>query len=269
MLSPQTAPSGQPAPPRKISLRLLRKGSLIQETRILFREWESTKSARENYQQAREQNWLGARTQGMLKEMVATISSRFPDPAECAPLLVLAKSSVSSEIWQACLHWYVANRDELYYRFVTEWLFTQYEAGTYLLKPQDVVPFVTKITSGQIASGGTLSEYGLIRTARDMLRMSKDFGLLATGSTRRFALYHLPDEAFIFLMQVLLERERNPQKAIHAPDWQIYLMSAADIERELLRLHQFRKLHYEVAGSLIELKLPCASALECAKEISQ
>lgn len=234
----------------------------------MFREWKSTKSARENYQQAREQNWLGAKTQGMLKEMVATISTRFPNPSDCEPLLVLAKGMASPEIWQACLHWYVANRDEFYYRFVTEWLTLKYEAGTYLLKPQDVVPFVTKITAGQIASGGTLSEYSVIRTARDMLRMSADFGLLTSGSTRQFALYHLPDDGFIFLMQVLLERELNPQKAIHAPDWQIYLMTAADVERELLRLHQFRKLHYEVAGSLIELKLPYASGLECAKGMS-
>ena len=35
----------------------------------------------------------------------------------------------------------------------------------------------------------------------------------------------------------------------------MYLMASEDVERELLRLHQFRKLHYEVAGSLARLEL--------------
>jgi hypothetical protein len=44
-------------------------------------------------------------------------------------------------------------------------------------------------------------------------------------------------------------------------------MDPGDVERELLRLHQFRKLHYEVAGSLAQIKLPATSAAEYAKEL--
>ncbi len=219
---------------------------------MLFRDWEAAESARDNFQKAKERNSFGARTQGLLKEIVSTISSRFPDPAEVEPLIVLAKGEVGPEIWKACLHWYMASRDELYYRFVTEWLFSRYESGTNLLKPPDLEPFVRAMTAG-----------------RDLLRFGADFGLLTSGSVRQFALYRLPDEAFIFLTHVLLERELSPQKVINAPDWRICLMSPSDVERELLRLHQFRKLHYEVAGSLIELRLPSSSPLEYAKEISQ
>ena len=45
----------------------------------------------------------------------------------------------------------------------------------------------------------------------------------------------------------------------------MYLMDASDVERELLRLHQFRKVRYEVAGSLAQLKLPHASSVQYAK----
>ena len=45
----------------------------------------------------------------------------------------------------------------------------------------------------------------------------------------------------------------------------MYLMRPDDVERELLRLHQFRKLHYEVAGSIVQLTLPCTIALEYAE----
>ena len=47
----------------------------------------------------------------------------------------------------------------------------------------------------------------------------------------------------------------------------MYLMEPADVERELLRLHQFRKLHYEVAGSLAQLKLPLRTTADYAREL--
>ena len=39
------------------------------------------------------------------------------------------------------------------------------------------------------------------------------------------------------------------------------------VERELLHLHQYRKLRYEVAGSLVELTLPYGSAAEYAESL--
>jgi hypothetical protein len=56
-----------------------------------------------------------------------------------------------------------------------------------------------------------------------------------------------------------------PRQLIASPDWRMYLMRPDDVERELLRLHQFHKLRYEVAGSIVELSLPNNSALEFAE----
>lgn len=47
----------------------------------------------------------------------------------------------------------------------------------------------------------------------------------------------------------------------------MYRMDATDVERELLRLHQFRKVHYEVAGSLAQLTLPCDSTAAYVREL--
>ena len=58
------------------------------------------------------------------------------------------------------------------------------------------------------------------------------------------------------------------EKTVNRFDWRMYFMVPADVERELLRLHQFRKLHYEVAGSLAQLKLPCASVADYARELA-
>ena len=39
---------------------------------------------------------------------------------------------------------------------------------------------------------------------------------------------------------------------VEAEDWRMFLMDASDVDREILRLHQFHRVHYQVAGSLVE-----------------
>ena len=45
----------------------------------------------------------------------------------------------------------------------------------------------------------------------------------------------------------------------------MYLLGPDDVERQIVHLHQYRKLHYEVAGSLAQLTLPCRTAAEFAR----
>ena len=44
-------------------------------------------------------------------------------------------------------------------------------------------------------------------------------------------------------------------------------MRPIDVEHEVLRLHQFRKLDYQVAGSLVQLTLPCKTARAYAERM--
>jgi hypothetical protein len=66
----------------------------------------------------------------------------------------------------------------------------------------------------------------------------------------------------------MAETETNARRIIDTPDWHMYLMDAADVEREIFRLHQFRRLHYDVAGTLAQLKLPCGSSADYARELA-
>jgi hypothetical protein len=60
---------------------------------------------------------------------------------------------------------------------------------------------------------------------------------------------------------------QSPRKVLEAEDWRMFLMTPADVEREVLRLHQYHKLDYQVAGSIVELKLPYGSAREFAERM--
>jgi hypothetical protein len=105
------------------------------------------------------------------------------------------------------------------------------------------------------------------RLANALLQNALDFGL-ATGTARKeIASYHLPEESFVYLLHVMAEAEPNARNIVESSDWRMFQMAPLDVERELLRLHQYRKVHYEVAGSLAQLKLPRASSADYVQEL--
>ena len=95
----------------------------------------------------------------------------------------------------------------------------------------------------------------------------RNFGILTGGIYKEFAPYHLPDESFVYLLLAMKEAEHNARRVIDSPDWRMYLLSSADVEREVFRLHQFRRLSYEAAGTLATLDLPADSPTAYAEEL--
>ena len=103
--------------------------------------------------------------------------------------------------------------------------------------------------------------------AAGLLKMAVDFGLLRGSVAKEFVSYHLPERSFLYLLHAMRDEKLSPSKVVASPDWRLFLMRPADVEHELLRLHQFRKLEYQVAGSLVQLSLPCTSACEYAERM--
>jgi hypothetical protein len=249
----------QPTLNRKFSTRLIRKGALVEETYIAFEHWNLAQSIGENLANLRRKNPFGARNDAWVREIIATLSSRFEDEARIRPLVKLVQAGFPLEKWRACLLWHIGRRDGLYYQFAIEWLFEEHRNGTYSIRTEALIPFVSRVTAHKAAGGRSLSEYGLKRAARDLLLMAKDFGLLEGGTIRRFTTYHLPEEAVLYVLHAQAESESNARKIVDSLDWRLFLMAPSDVEREILNLHQFRKLHYERAGSLAQLSLPYRS----------
>jgi hypothetical protein len=225
---------------------------------------------KDNLHQVVADHVLHAKSEAWMREMVATLSSRFSEmpPHELHSLGWLARASIASDVWQACLLWHIGRVDTLYYEFAVDWLFQQFQSGMYLVRTEDCVPFVKACVKRQSRHKRELSEYGTVRAARDLLRMAADVGLLTTGTPKQFTHYHLPEDAFLYILHAIHSGTGSVEKTVNRLDWRMYLMAPADVERELLRLHQFHKLHYEVAGSLAQLKLPCASLADYARELA-
>ena len=256
-------------PKRKLSTRFTRKGALIEETYAAFQHWDLSIPFKKNIEKTQEGNPIGARNEKWLHEILTTLSNRFGNNEVIAPLVLMAQRNLTLYKWKPCFLWHMGNIDALYYRFACEWLFPRFQEGAYMIRTEDALPFVRKITDGQIASGGKLSEYGALRAARDLLKMAGDFDLLEGKVKKKFASYHVPQEAFVYVLRGLLDMGYATSQALASTDWRLFLMDADDVERELLRLHQYKVLEYDVAGSMAQLTLSSPSLEAYAKEISR
>lgn len=245
------------------------KGSLIDETYAALKAWDFTKSKNQNLVDLKDLNSVGAGSGHWLRDLAKTLSRRFDPVGRDRPLVDLAKAECPREVWRPILLWHMTRDEFLLRDFLVSWLYRQYEAGVYRVKTDDVGGYLSSLEKRKgIDWSGPWTETTTSRVASGLLRIAVDFGLLQGTRARQFASYHLPDEALLYILHAMAAVEHNARRMIHSPEWHMYLMDSSAVERELLRLHQYRKLHYEVAGSLVRLELPARSAAECARELS-
>lgn len=252
----------------KVASCLAIKGALIEETYAVFRGWDDGLSKTENLKRARQENRMAAKSANWARNVSWAISRRFDPTGRDRPLAELAKAGCDREVWKPLLLFYLTRDDFLVRDFLLNWLYPRFSAGAYRLRAEDVLPYLQALSRNKgIDWSGDWSEATTRRVASGLLRLAVDFGVLGGSRSREFASYHLPEKSFLYLLHVMMDREANARRLIDAEDWRMYLMDAADVERELLRLHQFRKLHYEVAGSLAQIKLPSTSAADYVREM--
>ena len=240
---------------------------MIEETYAVFAAWDFERSKRENLDHLREENYIGARSATWLRDVAKVLNRRFDPAGLDRPLVLLAKHGLPLEEWKPLLLWHMT-RDEFLVRDVLEtWLFAAYDSGTFRVHTEDGEKYLSGIGKRGGITEHAWSEQTTKRVAAGLLKMAVDFGLLRGSVVKEFASYHLPERSFLYLLHAIRDDKQSPRKVIDAPDWRMFLMRPSDVEHELLRLHQFRKLEYQVAGSLVQLTLPCASSHEYAERM--
>ena len=243
------------------------KGSLIDETYAVFRDWDFEKSRKENLRRAREGNTMGATSTNWARDVAWAISRRFDPAGRDRALVDLAKAECKREVWKPILLFHLTRDEFLVRDFLVNWLYPQYTQGAYRLHTHDVQNYLALLGKKKgIEWSGKWTGTTLSRVASGLLRIATDFGILTGRVHKEFASYQLPEKSFIYLLHAMAEVKPNAGGIIDAEDWHMFLMDGADVERELLRLHQFRKVHYEVAGSLAQLVLPHGSSADFARE---
>lgn len=240
------------------------KGAMIEETYAVFSAWDVDASKRENLDRLRESNFIGASSATWLRDVAKVLNRRFDTEGRDRPLVRLAKEGLRIDTWKPLLLWHMTRDEFLVRDFVETWLFDEYDAGAFRIRPEEVETYLSDIGKRGAVTEHAWSDQTTKRVAAGLLKMAADFSLLRGSAMKEFASYHLPEQSFMYLLHAMRDSKLSPGKVVNAPDWRLFMMRPSDVERELLRLHQFRKLEYHVAGSLVQLNLPCSSSREYA-----
>jgi hypothetical protein len=243
------------------------KGSMISETYAVFAAWDFARSKRENLDRLRDENFIGASSATWLRDVAKVLNRRFEPEARDRALAVLAKAGCDLEEWKPLLLWHITRDEFLVRDFLQNWLFPAFDSGTFRLRPEELHTYLHGLRKRGATTKHAWTEETTKRVAAGLLKIAVDFGLMRGSVVKEFASCHLPERSFLYLLHAMRDEKVSPSKVVGSPDWRMFLMRPGDVEHELLRLHQFRKLDYQVAGSLAQLTLPCVSSREYAERM--
>jgi len=243
------------------------KGAMIDETYAVFAAWDFARSKRENLDRLRDENFIGASSTTWLRDVAKVMNRRFEPDGRDRPLVELAKRGCALEEWKPLLLWHMTRDEFLVRDFLQNWLFPAYDSGAFRVSPEGLHAYLQGISQHGATTEHAWTEQTMKRVAAGLLKIAVDFGLLRGSVVKEFASYHLPERSFLYLLHAMLDEKLSPGKVVGAPDWRLFLMRPDDVERELLRLHQFRKIEYHVAGSLVQLSMPCSNSREYAERM--
>jgi hypothetical protein len=244
------------------------KGAMIGETYAVCAAWDLGRSKRENLVRLQDENYIGARSTTWLRDVGWVLNRRFDPDGRDRSLVVLAQNRCPLEEWKPILLWHITRDEFLLRDFLQNWLFQAFDTGAYRLHPEELRPYLLDIPQRGGITEHAWSESTISHVAAALLKTAADFGLLRGTMTKEFASYHMPERSFLYLLHAVRDERASANRVVAADDWRMFLMRPEDVERELLRLHQFKKLHYEVAGSLVQLSLPNRTALEYAEAMA-
>jgi hypothetical protein len=247
------------------STSIIRAG-LVEETYAALRDWDLSSSKTENLKRLATAPTIAAVSESWRRDILRAISRRLDPGGRDKSLTILAQCGLALESWKPLLLWHITRDEYLLRTFLVTWFFEARTSGKSSVTGDDVEAF---LRSKDIAKR-TKSPWQSItvrRLSNALLQNALDFGLAVGTARKEFVSYHLPEESFVYLLHAMADAEPNARRIIDSTDWRLYLMDTAAVERELLRLHQYRKLHYQVAGSLAQLKLPYPTSAGYAKEL--
>lgn len=244
------------------------KGALVSETYEAFRYWDFEQDRSANIARLKEINVFGATSANWVRDIGFVLNRRFNPSGRDRPLVRMAQGGVDLSIWRPALLWHMTRDEFLVRDFLLHWLEPRFREGTFRIRVGDVYPYLAEIAErGLTQDGKPWSEQTRKRVASGLLGIAADLGILRGRAVKEFGPHHLPDEGFLYVLHAISDTESNGADVIRSPEWQMYLYQPADVEQDVLRLHQFRKLHYERAGSIVALSLPFESAAEYAESL--
>ena len=247
-----------PAAPT-ISTFSVTKGGKVDETYACFTEWDLSASVDENLDRFRASNPILAATDAWLREMRRIFRVRFGDIERHRLLIVLAQRGPRDEHWKSTwasiLLWHLCFRELLLSDFLESWLFPRKEDGLLRVRADAVRSYLHDLRERGLVEQ-EWSDNTISKMASSLPRYAADFNLLQGKAVKEIAAFYLSDDALLYVLHDLASESAATERLLSDPRWRRFLLSRSELEHELLRLHQLRRLRFDLAGSLVALELP-------------
>ena len=255
------------SPAVNVSSFSVKLGAYVGETYRVLAGWDVNRTDADNFASVLATNSVGASSDAWLRDIIRSISQRYAPAGRDRALVDLAAGGCPIETWRPILLWHLTRRQFLLSDFLMNWLQPARESGLAVVRTPDLYPHLATLheRGGHVARPWTPETTR--RVSNGLLKSAVEFGHLEGSLTRRFRTPVLPDNAVIYVAHALHEVTPRGSDVVNAPEWRLYALSPGAVERELLRLHQFGRLRYEVAGSLAQLTLPQPTALDFARTL--
>ncbi len=244
------------------------KGGKVAETYACFSNWDLSRSLDENLARLRQDNSIQAATDKWLVEMRRIFRARFGGIERHRGLIRLVQGprALSQTAWTPILLWHLCIRELLLSDFLETWLYPRKQEGMLRVRGDDVRSYLAELQPRGLLDQ-PWKESVVSKMSSSLPKYAADFGLLQGGAVKEIAPFHLPDEALLYVLHDLASEIPSTQKLLDDHRWRRFLLSRGELEQELLRLHQHKRLSFELAGSMVILDLPYRSVEEYVEHL--
>lgn len=248
--------------------RLIKATALLPDTRLMLSAWDPSQDAATNIARMRADNLFGMASASRVEDVTRIFRQRyFDDPQVGLALVELARRPAAGSWLSPLLYFFAAQADRTLRDLVLQVIVPRHRAG-YNDLPVDL--FYRQLREW-IAAGLTTSRWSddtIQHVGQHAAATLRDFGLLSGGTRKTVASIRLPLPALALIAFRLSERLHSGYRVLHSPEWGLFLLDAAIVERLFLDAHQAHLLSYYAAGSVVRLEFPAATLSDYARRLA-
>jgi len=168
------------------------------------------------------------------------------------------------EMIRPLYYWLTARSEKLIYDFVYEEIHTRLMRQNYHISTKETVEW---IRTRLLASQNTWTDGVLNRVAAGLLAALRDFGILKGIRDKRIAPPFIPTATFAYLAFALNHIGFSGTQLLRHPDWKLFLLTPATVERLFMEAHQQALLKFQIVGSVVRVDFPAEDYEEMADVI--
>lgn len=252
--------------PPTISTFSVTKSGMVPETYACLAGWDLSLSLDENLARFKEANPILSKTSRWLHEIRKIFHTRFEDIERHRPLIRLAQAGYPKDKWAPLLLWHLCFKELLLSDFLESWLFPRKEEGMLRVRANDVRGYLSGLPArGLLTRQWTVNT--ISKMSSSLPAYAAHFGLLRGKATKEIAAFHPHEEVLLYVLHNLSEEIANGDLLLGDVRWRRLLLSRSQVEQELLRMHQHRRLRFDTTGSTVALELPFKTTNEYVEDL--